>query len=278
MDKGKHALRTAAVALLLVAAAHAADNRKEFKFNAASGASVTITNPNGAVSVKSGAGRQVVVVATTHSDKATAEVNQYGNRIDARTQMSQKGSAEESRVEYEVTVPAGVDLTIHGGSGELRVEKLKADVEIDSESGKVDVREVSNAHVHVRTVTGPVSLFALNNAHVEITTVGGDVVLKGVAGPHLSVNAGKGSIYYDGDFGGAGQYVLVNNSGNIEVTVPANASIALKAHSIRGSVENDFATPAPGVAGARALVSNSKADASSVDLRSFSGKIRVKKH
>lgn len=270
------ALRTAAVALLLAAVAYGADNRKEFKFNAAAGSAVTVSNVNGPVTVKSGPGRQVVIVATTHSDKAVADVNQYGNRIDARTQAAQKGSAQESRVDYEVTLPAGVDLTVHGGNGDVRVEKLRSDVEIDSESGKVEVRDVSNAHVHVRTVTGPVDLAALSNAHVEVTTVGGNVTLKSVTGPHLNVNAGKGSIYYDGDFGGAGEYTLVNNSGNIEVTVPASASVSLKAHSIRGSVENDFADPAA-APGARSLESNAKASGSSVDLRSFSGRIRVKK-
>jgi DUF4097 and DUF4098 domain-containing protein YvlB len=281
MGNANCALRIAAVAILLAAGAEAADKRNEFKFNAGSGAKVTITNPNGPVTVKSGAGRQVLIVATTHSDKATVEANQYANRIDARTQSAQRGTADEMRVDYEVTMPAGVDLTVHGGNGNILVERVRADVELESESGRVEVRDVPNSHVHVRTVTGPVSLSAISNGHVEVTTVSGDVTLKAVTGPHLNVNAGKGSIYYAGDFAGAGEYTLINNSGNIEVTVPANASISLKAHSIRGSVENDLALQAmPGApqTSARSLVGTSNAGASSVDLRSFSGKIRVKKN
>jgi len=277
MGKANYALRVAAVALLLAAGAFAADKRNEFKFNAASGSSVTVTNANGPVTVKSGAGRQVLVVATTHSDQTTVVANQYGSRIDART--SGKGSGPDSQVEYEVTVPADVDLTVRGGSGNLRVEKMRGDVELESESGRVEVRDSSNGHVHVRTVNGPVNLFAVNNAHIEVTTVSGDVSLKSVTGPHLNVNAGKGSIFYDGDFGGSGDYTLINNSGNIEVTVPANAAVSLKAHSIRGTVENDLAAQTPGMEATapRSLMGNSKAASSSVDLRSFSGKIRVKK-
>jgi hypothetical protein len=282
MGNRNHAWRAVAVALLLGSVAYAADNRKEFKYNVASGGTVTITNSNGPVTVKAGPGRQVVVVATTHSEQVQVDANQYGNRVDARSRTTVKGGGDATRVDYEVTVPADVDLTIHGGGGPVRVDKLRGDVEIESESGKVDVREVTNSHVHVRSVTGPVSLFAVNNAHIEVTTVSGDVTLKSVSGPHLNVNAGKGSIYYDGDFGGAGEYTLINNSGNIEVTVPASASISLKAHSIRGSVENDLPLQAmPGVApvsdSARSLMGTSQAGTSSVDLRSFSGKIRVKK-
>jgi DUF4097 and DUF4098 domain-containing protein YvlB len=283
MSGTDRALRCAAVALLLASLAYAADNRKEFKFSLTPNGNVAISNANGPVSVKSGSGRQVLIVATTHSDKVAVEANQFGNRVDARTHIPDKSAGADTRVEYEVTVPNDVDVTIHGGEGELRVEKMRSDVEIESESGKVDVREVSGGHVHVRTMSAPVSLSAVNNAHVEITTVSGDVTLKSVSGPFLNVNAGKGNILYDGDFAGAGEYTLLNNSGNIDVTVPPNASISLRAHSIRGSVENDFPlTAIPGMSTspnsqARSLMGTSNSGASSVDLRSFSGKIRVKK-
>ena len=76
--------------------------------------------------------------------------------------------------------------------------------------------------------------------------------------------------------------MLVNHSGDIDVTLPAFASVDLSARSITGSVENDFPlqqkqhssfVPSPG----RAFAGTSNTGASSVQLRSFSGKIRVKK-
>ena len=85
-----------------------------------------------------------------------------------------------------------------------------------------------------------------------------------------------------GDFGEGGDYMLVNHSGDIDVVLPAFASVDLTARSITGSVENDFPlqqkphssfVPSPG----RAFAGTSNTGASSVQLRSFSGKIRVKK-
>ena len=279
-------VKTAACVMLLAGLALAADNRKEAKYTAGNGTIVTIANANGPITVKSGAGRQVLIVTTTHSDKVEVDGAQSGNRIESRVHTTQRTSGDEGRVDYEVTAPADVDVTIRGGSGAIHVERMRSDIQIESESGKVDVLDSGNGHVHVRTVNGPVTLANISNGHVEITTVSGDVSLKSVSGSHMNVNAGKGNIAYDGDFGNSGDYVITSNSGNIDVTVPANASISLKARSINGSVENDLPLQAGGMhmnLGSspadpkRTLMGTSNSGSSSVDLRSFSGKIRVKK-
>ncbi|MDP9269194.1 MAG: DUF4097 domain-containing protein [Acidobacteriota bacterium] len=288
---GKTARHTAALILLLTvvlltSAALAADNRKESKYNVGQGAIVTIANANGPITVKSGGGRQVLIVTTTHSDKVEVDAAQSGNRIESRAHSTQRISGDEGRVDYEVTVPADVDVTIRGGSGAIHVERLRSDIQLESDSGNVDVRDAGNGHVHVRTVTGPVTLTNISNGHIEITTVSGDIALKSVTGPHLNVNAGKGNTSYDGDFGSGGDYVITSNSGNIDVRVPANASIALKARSINGSVENDLPLQASAMHmnlggspadSKRTLMGTSNSGSSSVELRSFSGKIRVKK-
>jgi DUF4097 and DUF4098 domain-containing protein YvlB len=120
------------------------------------------------------------------------------------------------------------------------------------------------------------------NGHLEITSLSGDVQLDAVSGPYVSVNTAKGSIRYTGDFGGGGDYMLVNHSGDIDVLLPASASVDLSARSVTGSVENDFPlqqkqNPTFAIAQGRSFAGTSNSGASSVQLRSFSGKIRVKK-
>jgi len=290
MGKMRAALQTAALVLLsaalLTSAALAADSRKESKYNAGTGAILTIANANGPITVKSGPGRQVLIATTTHSDKVEVDTAQSGNRIESHVHTTQRVTGTEASVDYQVTVPADVDVTIRGGSGPIRVERMRSDIMIESDSGKIEVVDSGNGHVHVRAVNGPITLSNISNGHVEITSVSGDVALKDVTGPHVSVNAGRGNLTYDGDFAGSGDYVLTTNSGNIDVTAPANASISLKARSINGSVENDMPLQASGMhtnfaASAadpkRTLMGTSNTGSSSVELRSFSGKIRVKK-
>jgi len=267
---------------VLTVAAYAADNRKECRYTVAPGASVVVTNESGPVDVRGSAGHQVVIVATTHSDKVEVDCGQTGNRIQASTHFLQRADGSDGRVEYQVLVPADASVTVRAPSGPITAEKLRGDVTVEGDAAQVDVRDVRNAHVHVRTISGPVTLGSINNGHVEVISLSGNVQLEAVSGPKVAVNTAKGSIRYNGDFGEGGEYMLVNHSGNIDVALPAFASVDLNARSITGSVENDFPlqqkqhssfVPSPG----HSFAGTSNTGASSVQLRSFSGKIRVKK-
>jgi len=267
---------------VLTVAAFAADNRKEFRYNVAPGASVVVTNESGPVEVKGSTGRQVIIVATTHSDKLEIDCGQSGNRIQALTHFLQHVDETEGRVDYEVLVPADANVTVRAPGGPVTAEKLRGDVTVEGDAASVYVHDVRSAHVHVRTISGPVTLAAINNGHVEVMSLSGDVRLDSVSGPKVAVNTTKGSIRYNGDFGEGGDYMLVNHSGNIDVTLPASASVDLSARSILGKVENDFpmrekdhlVTTMPQ---GRSFAGTSNTGASSVQLRSFSGKIRVQK-
>lgn len=267
---------------LLAVAAFAADNRRECRYTVGPGASVTVTNGSGPVDIKGSAGRQVVIVATTHSDKVEVDCDQNGNRIQATTHFLQRTDDPDSRVDYQVLVPPDASVTVRAPSGPITAEKMRADLTLEGDAAPVGVHDVSNAHVHVRTISGPVNLGNITNGHVEITSLSGDVHLDAVSGPKVAVNTAKGSIRYNGDFGGGGDYMLVNHSGNIDVTLPASASVDLSARSISGSVENDFPLqqkqhPTFSITQGRSFAGTSNSGASSVQLRSFSGKIRVKK-
>jgi DUF4097 and DUF4098 domain-containing protein YvlB len=266
---------------MLAVAAFAAENRREFRYTVGPGASVRVTNESGPVDIKGAAGRQVVIIATTHSDKVEVDCDQSGNRIQATTHFLQRADSAEGRVDYQVLVPLDARVTVRAPSGPITAERMRGDLTLEGDAARVDVRDAGNAHVHVRTISGPVTLGNISNGHVEVTSLSGDVQLDAVSGPKVSVNTAKGSIRYNGDFGGGGDYMLVNHSGNIDVTLPASASVDLSARSISGSVENDFPLkqkqhPTFSISQGRSFAGTSNSGASSVQLRSFSGKIRVK--
>jgi DUF4097 and DUF4098 domain-containing protein YvlB len=267
---------------VLTVAAYAADNRKECRYTVAPGASVIVANESGPVDVKGLAGRQVAIVATTHSDKVEVICSQSGNRVQATTHFLKQTDGADGRVDYQVLLPADTSVTVRAPSGPITAEKLRGDLSVEGDAAQVDVHDVRNAHVHVRTISGPVNLGNISNGHVEITSLSGNVRLEAVSGPKVSVNTAKGSISYNGDFGDGGDYMLVNHSGNIDVTLPASASVDLTARSIAGSVENDFPLqeqqhPTFSITQGRSFAGTSHSGLSSVQLRSFSGKIRVKK-
>lgn len=281
METHRQALRLAVLLAGLATVAVAADNRKQFRYTAGPGSHVSIRNEAGPVVVRPSSGRQVLIVATTHSDSVEVDATQTGNRIEVSTHFLKPVSGDDARVEYEVSIPVDAHITVRAPSGPIQVERLRSDMNLEGDSARIEVRDVANGHVHARTMNGSVLLNNVGNGHVEVVTVSGDVQLNSVNGPSVTVTSTKGAIRVNSDFAGTGSYTFTNSSGDIELTMPANASVALKANSARGTVENDFPfSPDPhrkGVATASSLLGTSNAGASSVTLRSLSGRIRVKK-
>ncbi len=267
--------------LLATAICASAEVRKEFRFTVGPGAVISITNQYGPISVKPGAGNQVIVVAVLHSEQVEIDQTQSGSRVDILTHLLSETNPDAGRVDYEVSVPADASVTLRSSTGLLHAEGLHGDVTLEGSQAKVEVRDISDAHVHVRTLNGSVSLTNIRNGHVEVTSVGGDVIMNAVNGPLVQVNSTSGKIHYEGEFGNSGEYMLTSHSGDIEASAPNDASIDVTARSVRGQVENDFLlepkhTPFVVKAGSAFAGTMNKA-ASSVRLFSFSGKIHLKK-
>ncbi len=273
------------VVLAACAVACAADQaKKEFKYSPGPKASISIVNQYGPITVKPSSTNQVIVVATPHSDKVQVEGKQNGNRIVVTSQLQPGATAETGRVDYDVEVPSDASITLHSIDGPVQAEQLEGDVVVEGDTASIDLRDLAGGHVHVSTLNGPVTLTNINNGHVEITSVGGDVNMNSVTGPFVEVTSAKGKINYSGDFGYTGSYKLTSHTGDIEAVVPAYASFDVSAKSVRGDVENDFpftARPQSATASTlqrgRSFVGSAGKAASSVILRTFSGKIRLKK-
>jgi len=267
--------------ILATAICASAELRKEFRFTVSPGSVISITNQYGPISVKAGSSSQVIVVAVLHSEQVEIDHTQSGNRVDIISHLLSQANADASRVDYEVSVPADASVSLRSSTGLLHAEGLHGDVTLESSQANVEVRDVSDAHVHVRTLNGSVNLNNIRNGHVEVTSVSGDVVLNSVNGLLVQVNSTSGKIRYEGDFGNSGEYMLTSHSGDIEASAPNDASIDVTARSVRGKVENDFLlepkhTPFVVRAGSAFAGTMNKA-ASSVRLFSFSGKIHLKK-
>jgi DUF4097 and DUF4098 domain-containing protein YvlB len=260
----------------------AAESKKEFRYTVGAAATFSLVNNSGNVVIRPGTGRQLAVTATLQSDKVEVDGRQSGNRVEIRTHVLQKSSGNEGRVDYEVVVPADTNVTVDSADGRIRVENLHGDVNVDSESGDIELREITSPSIQAQTVNGTITLENIREARVQLTSVGGNIDLKTVTGPLVSAKSTSGSIRYNGNFAGGGRYILANHSGEIEVTMPATASVDVNARSVKGTLENDFPfkkadhPPFP-LAEGRSFAGVANNGAASLELRSFSGKIRVMK-
>ena len=261
-----------------------AETHKEFRFNVGPKAGISVNNPYGSISVKPSTGNVVVVNAMLSSDKVEVDDNVVGNHVELQSHLLPGSDAQSGRVEYEILVPADASITLHSSSGALRVEKLRGYVTLEGAGATVEVRDINAAHVHVKTLNGPVTLTNVQDGHVEIDSLSGNVTLNGVNGPLVQVISTSGGINYIGDFGDRGEYRLTSHSGDIEAIVPDTTSADVNARSVRGEVHDDIPLQPKqhtsfvikegsafwGTMG-RATV------ASTVVLRSFNGKIHLRK-
>jgi DUF4097 and DUF4098 domain-containing protein YvlB len=270
-------------ASILFTASAFAGTKKECKYTAAPQSSLTITNQSGTIDVKPAPGRQVSISTITSSDNAQVDCSQVGSRISAVTRFIKSPSGDEGRVDYELLVPQDTSLSIRNSGGAIRLEGLRGDLTLRGDAAAVEVSNVSNSHLHLQTVNGPVTLTNIDGGHIEVLSTGGKVTMTDVRAPKVTASTTSGDIVYSGDFGQGGEYAFSNHSGAIDVTASANASVQIDARSVRGLVQNDLPLQRTAVAGnsllgGHAFAGTSNSGSSSVELRSFSGTIRVKKH
>jgi DUF4097 and DUF4098 domain-containing protein YvlB len=278
---------TGATLTLFAAAASAADTRKEAKLELVPGGNITIVNGSGSVALRSAfSGRQVVVAYTTHSDKIEVDVNPTADkqRIELRTHTiaGQKPTADEAKVDFEVSVPPGAVVNVNTVSAPVTADGISGDITLSSESGQIEVHNVAKSHLHVRSMNAAVSLTGINNTHVDVQSSGGAVHMSNVVGPRVAVGTSSGNVDYRGDCSGGGDYIFTTHSGEIDMWLPKSASVDLSARSRTGSVENEFPLeekPHPNLPSSqgRSFAGTSNSGSSSVELESINGKIRVKK-
>jgi DUF4097 and DUF4098 domain-containing protein YvlB len=269
---------------LVLASTLFGQSRREYRFNVGAKATVSVNNPFGSISVKPSSGSMVVVAALLHSDKVEVDNTQTGNHVDVQSHLLNGADAQSGRVDYEVFVPVDASVTLHSSTGPLHAEKLHGDVTMEGAAATVDVRDLSDAHVHVKTLNGPVTLTNVQDGHVEVDSLSGAVTLDRVNGPLVQVVSTSGNINYFGDFGDGGEYRLTSHSGDIEATVPDYTSADVTARSVRGEVHDDIPLQPkahpwfPIKAGRDFMGSMGRAAVSStVMLRTFSGKIHLRK-
>lgn len=270
------------LSLLLMAALCVAQQKKELRYSVQAGAILAVTNDTGSIMVRPASGNQIIVSAAPMSTKVEVDGAQAGNRVDIRSHALQKTTGDEGRVDYYVQVPSGTAIILHNGNGALRVQNASGDVSIDANGGSVEVSESSSVNVRVRTMGASVIVSGVRKAHVEVSSVSGELTLHNVSGPQVTAETTGGPIHFIGDCAGGGDYSLSSHTGNIEVILPANASVDVSARSVNGTVEDGFqlqpdSHPTMPITAGKSFAGRANSGAASLRARTFSGKITVKK-
>ncbi len=189
------------------------------------------------------------------------------------------GSGLEIWADCTIRVPAGKELVVHVGVGDIGARDLRGALTLDTNSGQVTARNL-NGDVEISTGSGDIGLSKISGelaastgsgdvsvsqvdvTRFEIQTGSGDVEADSVTCRVFEASTGSGRIEArrviadDGDLQtgsgrisaeflqiGKGPFELSTGSGSIRLRLPENASADVEASTGSGSIDVDVADP-----------------------------------
>lgn len=212
---------------------------------------VDLSLVSGEIVVGAGSGNTVRVRAW--SERGILQFSASPARVSLQVR-SQRGRMGDTR--YEVTAPVGArlllrsvsgDITASGVKGEIEAGSVSGDLEIADGAGEVELETVSgdvraerlSARVRASSVSGDVFLRGVEG-ELEIETVSGEMRLSGIRSKMLRTETVSGELEYEGSLDADGRYDFQSHSGDMRLSVPANAGGTVRLETFSGSVESDF--------------------------------------
>lgn len=266
---------------------------------------VEVSNIRGRIKVSAWARSMVAVTGTLGADTRLI-FEGTGNRMLVRAERISKGntgwlnwggSGPNEDTLLQVHVPLGASLELEAVSADIDVLGIKSSdrLQVETVSGDVNL-QASTDKLDISSVSGDV-LFAGRAERAEAESVSGDLRLRGIDG-ELSVDTvsgeanvadsrlrqiDSGSVSGDLDFDveliGNANVDIETMSGEITLSLPASLSATIDAETFSGSLHADFAVQIIDEAGpGSSMHGKLGAGDARIELESFSGDIRVRKH
>lgn len=287
------AVAAVGVTLLLSREAGAQQGRDESTFTwskqMTNGATLTIANGDGPISVREAAGDLVVVRAvkvprSRGSIRDVAfDVRETDGAVEICTVYDEQTSCRDRnsshnvrvRVEYTVSIPRSLRLRAMTGNGEITIERAGADVTAMTGNGSVHVGETAG-RVNVSTGTGDVQVDAANGP-VSASTGTGRISVVTARGA-VSANTGTGDIDVRMKGGPIdGDMRFISGSGSIHVTLPSSFNGRIDATSGTGTLRSDFEIKVQGRLNAQHVRGTIGEGGPLIRMSTGSGSIELKK-
>lgn len=211
-----------------------------------------VENPGGRVLVETWDRDEIRLVAE-HSSRSYVEIDRRGSVIQLEGD-ARRGPA--TVIDYQLTVPRSLDLSIEGmyteveirgTDGAVEVETLQGDILIQGGRGTVNAESV-NGEIRVEGAQGRLDLEAVSRSirivdssgEILAETVSGNIEMEGVSARVVEAGTVSGRIVYSGSIQDDGRYAFGAHSGRILLELPPGVNATVSAASLSGSVQADY--------------------------------------
>jgi DUF4097 and DUF4098 domain-containing protein YvlB len=273
----------AVLAGFILAASPAQADRIEKHFPVQNKPKITVRNSSGRIQVKAWSKNEVLVAWTNKSGKSVVETEAAGNRVEVATQTNGDGiSADDSKTDFDITVPVDSELSVRTDSGNVTVDSVHGDMTFDTVGANLQLSDV-DGYMVVKTIDGSLVCNRCSGK-LEANSISGNVQMISPTLDSVRVQTSSGNIFFDGSFLSRGIYIMKNFSGTIEVHFASSDSFDVNATSLKGDVINQatfkpdtHGSPHPASKWGHSLFGTLNEGHAKVELSSFSGTIKILK-
>jgi DUF4097 and DUF4098 domain-containing protein YvlB len=216
------------------------------------GARLEVSNFGGEITVKTWT-RNAVRVVADHSSRDRIQVDATDQVVRVKSEGGRRGP---SQVDYVITAPAwmalslsGVytDIKVDGAQNEVRAETVQGDVTVLGGSGNVSLKSVQGS-VTLEKAKGRIDLGTVNEeiratdiaGDIAVETVNGDITLMQIESANTEANTVNGDVTYDGTIKDGGRYRFATHDGDLRVSVPEKASLTVTVSTFDGDFSACF--------------------------------------
>lgn len=247
-------------------------------------------NGNGSVEIDTW-NRDEVRIRARRSDPVPIQIEKKGVTLVVQAPRQMQRDVE---IEYTVTVPASLDLAVHGMRSPVTIGGTTGRIEVHTVNGAVELRG-GRDRIEVHTVNGPVTVIGARGS-VEVNGVNHPVTLRDVSGEGVAVNAVNGTVTLDGvdartveavtvngriHFRGAirddGSYELNAHNGGIVFEVPEGTSARVHVSTFKGTLRTGFPVSIEDGPHGRQFDFTLGSGKARVELTSFNGTIELRR-
>jgi DUF4097 and DUF4098 domain-containing protein YvlB len=277
----------AAVVASLVSAP--VQGQSDTTFAVPAGASLTVNNFGGAIVVHAWNQNRVKVHAE-HGSRGSIEVSLAGTTVTIRA-SSRHGSP--SVVDFDITVPQDMALTLSGTYTEIEVDGVRGPISAETVDGSIDVRGGSgNIMLHsiqgsvaLADATGRIEVNSVNESvelsnisgQIKAETTNGDVSLMGIKSSSVEATTINGDVEYDGTITDGGTYTLNSHNGDITISIPEAANVTLTVATANGDIDASFPLPFRGTREKHRYTFKLGTGSARMEAESFQGDIELRR-
>ena len=234
----------------------------ERTFNVGPKGALDISNLTGSIVITGIAGEEIRIKAERQawgddSKGIVIDASKTPGRVEVRTLFGKHKNKAE--VDYTVEVPFETSVTAHSLSGDIKVVKVRGDLQLDTTNGNIEamgtprlvrlksfsgnvvVTDAAAADVlSASTVSGDLVIKSLKARGVDMVTVSGDLTLAGAWCERAQLRTVNGDVTFSGGVARGGRYEFNSHSGDISLYLAGNQGFELSATTFSGEVHTEL--------------------------------------